>query len=60
MVDFCLECNDFMFGHEIECGLAGLITKEKVNEGYVVNVLCEGCGFIAVDHNGQKVPWSDE
>ena len=34
--------------------------EEKVNDGYVVNVLCESCGFIQVDHNGKKVPWLDE
>lgn len=24
-------------------------------EGYVVDVLCEGCGVIAVDHEGKRV-----
>jgi len=60
MADFCQECNDELLGHEIECGLSDLISEEKVNQGYVVNVLCESCGFIQVDHNGKKVPWLDE
>jgi len=56
MADFCLECHNQLFGHDLTCDLAGLITEERVKEGYVVNVLCESCGFIQVDHNGQKVP----
>ena len=59
MADFCLECHDQLLGHDIECSLAGLITEEKVKDGYVVNVLCESCGFIQVDHTGKKVPWDD-
>ena len=60
MGDFCKECHDPLLVHDIECGLAGLISEEKVNQGYVVNVLCESCGFIQVDHDGKKVPWLDE
>ena len=40
--------------------LQKVISEEKVNDGYVVNVLCESCGFIQVAHNGKKVPWLDE
>jgi len=57
MADFCQECHDQLLGHDIECGLAGLIDEEKVKKGYVVSVLCESCGFIQVDHNGKKVSW---
>ena len=57
MAEFCQECHDQLLGHDIECGLSGLISEEKVNDGYV---LCESCGFIQVDHNGKKVPWLDE
>jgi len=60
MADFCQECHDQLFGHDIECGLAGLIEEEKVREGYVVNVLCESCGFIQVDHEGKKVVWVEK
>ena len=60
MADFCQECHDQLLGHEIECGLAGLISEEKVKEGYVVSALCESCGFIQVDHEGKKVVWKDE
>ena len=58
MADFCLDCYKFMFGNNAgECDLAGLITKEEVGKGLVVQALCEGCGIIQVDHNGQKIPW---
>ena len=58
MADFCLDCYKFMFGNNTgECDLAGLITKEEVGKGLVVQALCEGCGIIQVDHNGQKIPW---
>ena len=60
MADFCKECHDQLLGHDIECGLAGLIDKEKVKNGYVVNVLCESCGFIQVNHEGEKVFWTEE
>ena len=57
MAEWCLDCHDQLFGHDLECGLAGLISEKKVKEGYVINVLCEGCGFISVDHTGKKVSW---
>ena len=60
MSDFCQECNDKLLGHDIECGLAGLITEEQSKQGYTMNALCEGCGFVQVDHDGKKVPWPDE
>ena len=33
MAEFCQECHDQLLGHDIECGLSGLISEEKVNEG---------------------------
>ena len=53
MAEFCQECHDQLLGHDIECGLAGLISEEDVKDGYVICALCESCGFI-------KVPWNDE
>ena len=32
MAEFCQECHDQLLGHDIECGLAGLISEEKVND----------------------------
>ena len=63
MADFCLDCSNFLFGGKTngaECDFAGLLTKEEVEQGLVVTVVCEGCGFIQVDHNGQKVPWLED
>tara|TARA_B100000029_G_scaffold119502_1_gene112834 strand:+ start:411 stop:620 length:210 start_codon:yes stop_codon:yes gene_type:complete len=60
VAEFCQECHDQLLGHDIECGLAGLISEEDVKDGYVICVLCESCGFIQVDHEGKKVSWDNE
>lgn len=52
MADFCVQCAGALFGPEYAKDLAGLIEEEKVKEGYRAAVLCEGCGFIYVDHTG--------
>ena len=61
MADFCFDCYKFMFGNDMgECDLAGLITKEEMDQGFVVRALCEGCGVIQIDYNGQKIPWTEK
>ena len=49
MADFCKECSTQMFGEDMG-DLAGLCEPE-----YKVVVICEGCGFITVDHLGVRV-----
>lgn len=53
MADFCVQCAGEHFGPDYTKDLAGLISKEKVDEGYRVPALCEGCGYIYVDHTGR-------
>ena len=61
MADCCYDWYKFMFGNKMgECDLAGLISREEVDQGLAVQVLCEGCGVIQVDHNGQKIPWIEK
>lgn len=52
MADFCRQCSEELFGKDHR-DLAGQVTEEQVKEGLAANVLCEGCGFTQVDHNGQ-------
>ena len=54
MADFCKECSINMWGVDTK-DLAGLITKEEVDKGLGVQVICEGCGFIRVDHAGKRL-----
>lgn len=53
MAEFCNQCaKDLLF----EPGdFAGRITEEKVREGFGSVVLCEGCGVILVDHEGNCI-----
>ena len=54
MADFCKECSEKYFGEDFR-DLAYIVTEEQVLRGCAARVLCEGCGFIKVDHNGKKV-----
>ena len=54
MADFCKECSIEMWGSDTG-DLAGLITKEEVDQGMGVPVICEGCGVILVDHEGKRI-----
>lgn len=51
MADFCKQCSLEILGEDFE-DLKNLSTKEDTELGLFANVLCEGCGFIQVDHNG--------
>ena len=50
MADFCQKCAKETWGDDIPSDFIGL-----VEEGQYIQVLCEGCGYILVDHNGKKV-----
>lgn len=50
MADFCRQCSYEMGFSGLD--LSGLISKEAVDNGMEVSVLCEGCGPIGVDHEG--------
>lgn len=57
MADFCLQCNlDLYFGPHSDFdhyGKAGTITEGDVAKGLGIPVICEGCGFVRVDHLGR-------
>ena len=54
MADFCKQCSIRIFGEDFH-DLAGLITEEQYKEGITAQVLCEGCGFVSVNHLGEDV-----
>lgn len=54
MADFCTECSLEMFDKDFE-ELAGLSTEEDTKNSLFADVICEGCGFIQVDHTGRCV-----
>ena len=49
MADFCHQCSMEMFGQDFH-DLAGFVSY-----GHKGKVLCEGCGFTWVDHEGRCV-----
>lgn len=51
MADFCWDCCDIILGVNPEKNDC----KGLCKEGEFVGVLCEGCGFINVDHNGKRI-----
>jgi hypothetical protein len=54
MADFCKACSIEHFGKDFG-DHAGLIHAEEVARGIGANVICEGCGFILVDHDGNCI-----
>tara|TARA_Y100001963_G_scaffold118777_1_gene165541 strand:- start:132 stop:314 length:183 start_codon:yes stop_codon:yes gene_type:complete len=60
MADFCLDCTHEMFGDEFPSDFKGLLSQEEFEEGYLLPVLCEGCGYIWVDPQGQKIEEKNE
>ena len=58
MAEFCLDCSRELFGEDSD--FKGIISEEQFNEGLIVPVLCEGCGFIEVDHLGKKIEEEEE
>lgn len=49
MADFCKQCSEELFGHDSK-DLA-----ELCNDPGRTEALCEGCGWIWVDHTGRKI-----
>jgi hypothetical protein len=47
MADFCKQCSEELFDKDFE-ELSGLC-----QEGFIANVICEGCGMTEVDHAGE-------
>jgi len=54
MADFCKTCCFNFFGVDIS-DFDAIISEEDYSNGMVANVLCEGCGYIEVNHKGEKV-----
>ena len=54
MADFCKQCSIQQFGEDFG-DLAGLCTEMDNEHNQYPNALCEGCGFIQVNHLGECV-----
>lgn len=52
MADYCKECSVDLFNSDFK-ELANLSTEEDTKKGLFANVICEGCGFVQVDHTGK-------
>lgn len=57
MADFCLDCIKKVFPKVPEGAndFVGITGAEDTKSGQYALVLCEGCGWIYVDHTGKKV-----
>ena len=53
MADFCVQCAEEMGFPTSD--LAGITASEDAARGLYCVVICEGCGFIQVDHEGRCV-----
>ena len=54
MADFCRQCSIETFGEDFG-DLKGLSTPEHTAQGLYAVVLCEDCGPIQVDHEGNCI-----
>jgi len=54
VADFCKQCSVDSFGEDYH-DLAGISTEADTKAGLFATVICEGCGFIQVDHEGRCV-----
>lgn len=54
MADFCKACSVNMFGEDFK-ELANITQVAAWQEGKAVTVLCEGCGPVQVDPDGNCV-----
>lgn len=54
MADFCKQCSIDVFGEDFG-DMAGLSTAEDTAKGLYCVVLCEDCGPIQVDHEGNCI-----
>lgn len=58
MADFCRQCSLTILGipdDEYTKDLSGLTTPEETERGAYAAVICEGCGFVSVDHSGRCI-----
>lgn len=55
MADFCKACSDKLFGPDMPPDLGGITKQAEWEQGKAVAVLCEGCGPIQVDPEGNCV-----
>lgn len=58
MAEFCLQCSEELKAPEGYSDFEGMSSEKDTKQGFLNNVLCEGCGFIQVDHNGKCVSGS--
>lgn len=54
MADFCKQCSIDLFGKDFQ-ELAKITTEKDWKEGKACGVICEGCGMIQVDPDGNCV-----
>jgi hypothetical protein len=52
MADFCQECSIQLFGKDMG-DFAGICL-----DGYMLGVICEGCGPIWVDKDGKRIEFA--
>lgn len=55
MSDFCKACAEELFGPETPSDFRAIFPKNAYDGGKVIYVLCEGCGFINVNFEGECV-----
>jgi hypothetical protein len=55
MAEFCTECAKELFGKDIDSDFKGILPKEEFKKGQILSVLCEGCGYIYVNHLGERL-----
>lgn len=53
MADFCKECSVKLFNKDFG-DLKNLVTEREVELGFLAAALCEGCGYIFVNHLGER------
>lgn len=54
MADYCRQCSTAIFGEDFK-ELAGITTQQGWDDGTACTTICEGCGPIQVDPNGNCV-----
>lgn len=54
MADFCKQCSIWHFCEDTK-DLSGLSKEEDTKNKLYCSAICEGCGFIQVDHEGTCV-----
>jgi len=61
MANFCYDCTTEHFGTDaLQNDFHSMITEREVEKGFLLSVLCEGCGHIMINHEGKRVKTLDE